>query len=192
MLERVSALASAKPYVSAVLNIAERPGFTLTQVAGLGGDFEARLSAVVGALPEKVSHAQVNGDRTLFRIGPAQFWIVGPETDDVAARLGGQCAVTPLTSSRVRIAIEGAPAREVLAMLAPVDFHAWFGGPHRHPPHARHHPLHGREWLRRLRHAHLRARCVGCHHRCGPALRRYSVSGTSPGLRALARGQAAQ
>lgn len=123
MLERVSALASAKPYVSAVLNIAERPGFTLTQVAGLGGDFEARLSAVVGALPEKVSHAQVNGDRTLFRIGPAQFWIVGPETDDVAARLGGQCAVTPLTSSRVRIAIEGAPAREVLAMLAPVDFH---------------------------------------------------------------------
>lgn len=122
MLERASALASAKPYVSAVLNIAERPGFTLTQVAGLSSDFDARLSAVVGALPEKVSHAQVNGERTIFRIGPAQFWIVGPETDDVAARLQGQFAVTPLTSSRVRIALEGAPAREVLAMLAPVDF----------------------------------------------------------------------
>ena len=124
MLERISALASAKPYVSSVLTIAERPGFTLTQVAGLDGGFEGKLSAVVGALPKAVSQAQANGDRTLFRIGPAQFWIVGPQTDDVAARLQGQCAVTPLTSSRVRIAIAGAPAREVMAMLAPVDFNA--------------------------------------------------------------------
>ena len=57
MLERRSALASAKPYVSAALNIAERPGFTLTQVAGLSPDFEARLAAVVGPLPEKVQQA---------------------------------------------------------------------------------------------------------------------------------------
>src|SRR5690349_20512707 len=111
MLERRSALASARPYVSAVLTIAERPGFTLTQVAGLSPDFEARLAAVVGALPEKVPQAQVNGAHTLFRIGPTQFWIVGPETDDAAARLQGQCAVTPLSSGRVRIALEGAPAR---------------------------------------------------------------------------------
>ena len=123
MLERISALASARPYVSRLLTIAERPGFTLTQVAGLDGNFEIKLSAAVGALPQKVSQAQVHGERTLFRIGPAQFWIVGPETDDVAARLHGQCAVTPLTSSRVRIAVSGAPAREVMAMLAPVDFH---------------------------------------------------------------------
>ena len=121
MLDRISALASARPYVSSVLTIAERPGFTLTQVAGLDGDFGSKLSAVVGALPEKVSQAQTNGERTLFRIGPAQFWIVGPETDDAAARLHGQCAVTPLTSSRTRIAIAGTPAREVMAMLAPVD-----------------------------------------------------------------------
>ena len=120
MLDRISALASARPYVSSVLTIAERPGFTLTQVAGLDGDFENKLSAVVGILPEKVSRAQANGERTLFRIGPAQFWIVGPETDDAAARLHGQCAVTPLTSSRTRIAIAGTPAREV---LAPVDFY---------------------------------------------------------------------
>ena len=123
MLERRSALASARPYESAVLKIAERPGFTLTQVAGLSPDFETKLSAVVGALPETVSHAQVNGERTLFRIGPAQFWIVGPEMDDTAARLDGQCAVTPLTSSRVRIALDGAPAREVLSRLMPVDLH---------------------------------------------------------------------
>ena len=119
MLERRSALASAKPYVSAALNIAERPGFTLTQVAGL----EEKIAAVTGPLPEKVARAQVNGARTIFRIGPAQFWIVGPETDDTASRLVGQCAVTPLSSSRVRIAIEGAPARDVLSMLIPVDVH---------------------------------------------------------------------
>ena len=123
MLERRSALASATPYTSATLKIAERPGFTLTQVAGLSPDFEQKLSAIVGALPGTVAVAQVTGDCTIFRIGPAQFWIVGPETDDTAAKLQGQCAVTPLSSSRVRIAIEGTPAREVLSMLAPLDFH---------------------------------------------------------------------
>ena len=123
MLERRSALASAKPYVSAALNIAERPGFTLTQVAGLSPDFEERLAAMVGTLPEKVQQAQLNGAHTLFRIGPAQFWIVGPETDDAPSKLQGQCAVTPLSSSRVRIALDGAPAREVLARLIPVDLH---------------------------------------------------------------------
>lgn len=119
MLERRSALASATPYVSAALKISERPGFTLTQVAGP----EAAISAVVGSLPEQVARAQVNGGRAIFRIGPAQFWIVGPETDDTAGRLAGQCAVTPLSSSRVRIALEGAPARAVLAKLVPVDLH---------------------------------------------------------------------
>lgn len=119
MLERRSALANAKPYVSSSLSIAERPGFSLTQVAGV----EEKIAAITGLLPEKVARAQVNGALTLFRIGPAQFWIVGPETDDTASRLHGQCAVTPLSSSRVRIALEGAAAREVLAMLIPVDVH---------------------------------------------------------------------
>lgn len=123
MLERRSALASAKAYKSAVLTIAERPGFTLTQVAGLSPDFETKLAAVVGPLPATVARAQANDARTLFRIGPYHFWIVGPETDDAGSRLQGHCAVTPLTSSRVRIGIAGAPAREVLAMLIPVDLH---------------------------------------------------------------------
>ena len=123
MLERRSALASATPYVSAVLTIAERPGFTLTQVAGRGGDFEARLAAATGPLPPKVGHAQVNGERVIFRIGPAQFWIVEPAVGAVPAVLAGVGAVTPLSHSRVRIALQGAPAREVLARLMPVDFH---------------------------------------------------------------------
>jgi sarcosine oxidase subunit gamma len=109
--------------VSSKLKIAERPGFTLTQVAGLSPDFEAKLSAAAGELPASVGRAQVNGDRVIFRIGPAQFWIVEPATGTTPARLDGVGAVTPLSSSRVRIAIAGAPAREVLAMLAPVDFH---------------------------------------------------------------------
>lgn len=123
MLERISALASARPYVSSVLTIAERPGFMLTQVAGLSPDFEAKLSAAAGPLPGSVNVAQVNGERVIFRIGPAQFWIVEPEAGTAAARLDDVGAVTPLTSSRVRIAIAGAPSREVMAMLAPIDFH---------------------------------------------------------------------
>jgi sarcosine oxidase subunit gamma len=120
MLERRSALASARPYVSAKLSIAERAGFTLTQVAGP----EDKIAAAIGTLPQKVERAQVIGAHTIFRIGPAQFWIVGPEQDDTASRLPGLCAVTPLSHSRVRIALSGAPARAVLAKLMPVDVHA--------------------------------------------------------------------
>ncbi len=123
MLERVSALASARPYVSSILTIAERPGFTLTQVARLDADFEAKLTATAGPLPEGIGRAQVNGERVIFRIGPAQFWIVEPETGTTPARLDGVGAVTPLSHSRVRIGITGAPARNVLAMLIPVDLH---------------------------------------------------------------------
>jgi len=106
--------------VSTKLAIAERPGFTLTQVAG----DEAAIAAAAGPLPETVWRATVNGERTIFRIGPTQFWIVGPEKDGLPAKLEGACAVTPLSHSRVRIALSGAPAREVLAKLIPVDLHA--------------------------------------------------------------------
>lgn len=123
MLERTSALASARPYQSSVLAIEERRGFTLTQVAGLEPGFEASLAAAAGPLPGRIGVAQVNGDRTIMRTGPSQFWIVEPEAGTVPAQLGGWCAITPLTHSRVRIAINGAPAREVLARLVPVDVH---------------------------------------------------------------------
>jgi heterotetrameric sarcosine oxidase gamma subunit len=123
MLERMSALASAKPYVSARLMIAERGGFTLTQLAGLDADCEHKLSAVLGPLPQTVGIAQHSGDHTILRIGPSQFWLVGPERDEAQSRLQGACAVTPLSSSRVRMSLQGAPAREVLAKLMPIDFH---------------------------------------------------------------------
>jgi sarcosine oxidase subunit gamma len=123
MLDRRSALSTAKPYSSPQLAIAERPGFSLTQVAGLDDGFEAKLANAVGPLPAKVERAQVNGDRVIFRIGPAQFWLVEPDTGTTPARLDGVGAVTPLSSSRVRIAIAGAPMRNVLSMLVPIDLH---------------------------------------------------------------------
>lgn len=123
MLERMSALAAAKPYVSPALMIAERAGFTLTQAAGLDAAFETKLSGVVGSLPEKVGVAQQNGALTILRTGPSQVWIIGPEEDETPHRLQGLCAVTPLSSSRVRIALQGPPAREVLAKLMPIDVH---------------------------------------------------------------------
>ncbi len=129
MLDRRSALASARPYVSPVLSIAERPSFTLTQAAALDAAFEAKLATVVGALPPRVGMAAVNGALTVMRIGPAQFWIVGPDKDDTVAKLQGQCAATPLSHSRVRIGLAGAPARAVLAKLMPVDFHERSFGP---------------------------------------------------------------
>jgi len=121
MLDRRSALSTAKPYSSPQLTIAERPGFTLTQVAGLDHGFEAKLAAAVGPLPAKVERAQVNGDRVIFRIG--QFWLIEPEHGTTPARLDGVGAVTPLSSGRVRIALAGAPAREVLSRLIPIDLH---------------------------------------------------------------------
>lgn len=123
MLERRSALASAKPYRSSVLTIAERAAFSLTQLAGLDAAFEQQLAGIVGSLPQKIGVAQVNGAHTILRIGPSQFWLVGPERDGVLSELQGQCAVTPLSSSRVRISLQGAPARAVLAKLMPIDFH---------------------------------------------------------------------
>ena len=119
MLDRRSALASVKPYTSAVLQIGEAKGFSLLQVAG-----NARaITPVTGKLPTKVGVATQSDGRILMLIGESQFWIVGPETDDLATKLGDLAVLTPLSHSRTRIFIEGTPAREVLAKGVPLDFH---------------------------------------------------------------------
>lgn len=124
MLERRSALASARPYKSSVLQIGKVRGFTLTQVAGLDAEFEKNLASVVGELPPKVGIVTESAGRSVMRIGPSEFWIIGPETDDLAAILYGKCTVTPLSNSRTRIFIKGSPARDVLAKGMPLDFHS--------------------------------------------------------------------
>ena len=123
MLERVSALATAAPYMSRTLTIAEDRGFTLTQVAGLTADFEDRFAKLAGALPPRVGQAVESDGRTLMRVGPRQFWLIGGEHDDLTPKLAKFCAITPLSHSRTRILLEGAPARAVLAKGIPLDWH---------------------------------------------------------------------
>ena len=119
MLERRSALATAAPYVSAVLKMGEVRGFSLIQAAGQ----ETAIAVVAGKLPEKAGTAVVGDGRTIMRMGPRQYWFIAPETDDIANLLAGRCAVTPLSHSRTRIYLEGEPARDVLAKGIPLDFH---------------------------------------------------------------------
>ncbi len=119
MLERRSALASVHPYGSNILKIEEAPGFSLLQLAGS----ETMIAKSTGTLPERVGVAASQKGRTVFRIGPAQFWAIGPEGDDLARKLEGKCAVTSLTSSRTRILLEGPPARNVLAKGIAIDWH---------------------------------------------------------------------
>ena len=129
MLERRSALATAKPYASAALEIRESPRFALVQIAALSADFEKGLKSVVGPLPKSVGTAKLHEGRTLLRVGPSQFWVIGAADDDIAAALSGRGAITPLSHSRTRIALAGVPAREVLASLVPLDFHPKAFGP---------------------------------------------------------------
>ena len=117
MLERRSALASARPYRSDTLRIEEARDFVLTQVAGLGEGFEATLRAAIGDVPAEVGKALVSGGRTIMRTGPAQVWVIAPRADEVPG------ALTPLSHGRSRILIEGGPARDVLAKGIPLDFH---------------------------------------------------------------------
>ncbi|MCB1380296.1 MAG: hypothetical protein KDK89_18300 [Alphaproteobacteria bacterium] len=123
MLERRSALAAAAPFESPKLRMAEVRNFTLIQLAGFDDGFELRLARLVGPLPPKVGTATVSGDHTLMRIGPSQFWLVGPQTDEIGSQISGLAAITPLSHSRTRIFLEGEASRDVLAKGIPLDFH---------------------------------------------------------------------
>jgi sarcosine oxidase subunit gamma len=119
MLDRRSALASAKPYTSPVLQIGEAREFSLLQVAGSA----KTISPITGKLPGKVGVVLQSGSRALMRTGENQFWIIGPENDDIATKLSDLAILTPLSHSRTRIFIEGVPARDVLSKGIPLDFH---------------------------------------------------------------------
>ena len=123
MLARRSALASFKPIRSAAVSLGEVRDFTLTQVAVFSRDAEAAIAAVTGALPASASLARESNGRIIFRNAPLQFWLVGPEGDDIAKRLPDSCIVTPLSHSRTRIFVEGTAAREIMRKGMPLDFH---------------------------------------------------------------------
>jgi heterotetrameric sarcosine oxidase gamma subunit len=123
MLDRRSASATFKPVSSATISLGEVRSFSLTQAAGFSADVESTISAVTGPLPPRPDTAITSNGRVIFRTAPLQFWLIGPEQDDLAQRLAGTCIVTPLSHSRTRIFIEGVAARQVLAKGIALDFH---------------------------------------------------------------------
>jgi methylglutamate dehydrogenase subunit D len=102
MLERVSALGPATPYAGERLRIEEALEFSLIQFAPAG-------------LKLKPGVAAERDGRTLFLVSPKQAWSAGP-------RSGSQPQGLALSSSRTRILLEGAAAREVLAKGIAIDF----------------------------------------------------------------------
>ena len=112
--------------------LGEVKGWSLAQVAGYPSTMtqvRARLIPIVDSeLPNKIGAAVSAGARRLMRTGPEQIWVIGPMNDDAGPRayeaipsdLG---AVTPLSHSRTRIAIEGECARDVLMKGVPIDVH---------------------------------------------------------------------
>jgi len=140
MLERQSAIAHALAKGGhdgadgkRRLTLGEQRGWSLSQLAAFAttlAQLEQAAAPLLGAaLPTRVGEAIGAGQRQLLKTGPEQFWILGPATDDLAARLQAAVdpstgAVTPLSHSRTRIIVEGAPARELLIQGIPLDLHS--------------------------------------------------------------------
>jgi methylglutamate dehydrogenase subunit D len=120
MLERVSALHGIPAIDAPHLRMQEDSDFLLTQLA----QPSKQVVAILGKLPDAVGTAVVNNGRTLMAVGPGRFWIVGPRKDEATAELTGKGVVTPLSSSRTRIVLDGTAARIVLARSSPLDFDA--------------------------------------------------------------------
>ena len=98
------------------MTLSEAPGFTLTQVAG---DDKA-LKKALGKLPAKVGAVvEHDGRSAVARRCEA---ILGSGRS--CCRQADGIYVTPLSSGRTRILLEGARAREVLAACALIDFDA--------------------------------------------------------------------
>jgi methylglutamate dehydrogenase subunit D len=115
MLEAQSPLGPSARFERDGIKLSEASGFTLTQVAGE----DKVLKKALGKLPAKIGLALEQNGSTVFRVGAKQYWIFG---EAVAASDG--VYVTPLSSGRTRILLEGARAREVLARCALIDFGA--------------------------------------------------------------------
>jgi methylglutamate dehydrogenase subunit D len=95
------------------VTLSEPATFTLTQIAGE----DKAVKKALGKLPTKVGAVVEHDGRTLFRVGAKQFWILGepPSAND-------GIYITPLSSGRTRIQLEGPRARDVLAACALIDF----------------------------------------------------------------------
>jgi methylglutamate dehydrogenase subunit D len=113
MLDARSPLGTDAKFERNGVTLTEASGFTLTQFAGE----DKVLKKSLGKLPVKVGTVVEHQGRSLLRIGAKQFWILG---DAPVASEG--IYITPLSSGRTRILLEGSKAREVLAACALIDF----------------------------------------------------------------------
>ena len=111
MLEARSPLAGHAPLEYAGLSLKEAPGLVLTQYAGA----ERVLERELGILPE-FGRAEKSEGRSFIRVAPQQVWVVGKPIET------RQCHLTPLSSGRTRLSLEGEKARALLAHCAAVDF----------------------------------------------------------------------
>lgn len=114
MLEGRSPLGTAARFERPGLVLEEAAGFTLTQVAGETAALKKRF----GKIPSRIGVAQEHDGAVFFKTGPKQLWLVG---ESPTATEG--IHVTALSSSRTRILLSGARARDVLAATAAIDFH---------------------------------------------------------------------
>jgi heterotetrameric sarcosine oxidase gamma subunit len=114
MLEVQSPLGAVARFERPGVLLEEAADFTLTQIAGE----VAMLKKLLGKIPGKVGVTQEHDGAVFFKTGPKQLWIVGE-----APTAAEGAYITPLSSSRTRIALSGERVRDVLAASAAIDFH---------------------------------------------------------------------
>jgi sarcosine oxidase subunit gamma len=113
------------------LCLTEIRGSWLTQIAAFPGR-EPALAESIGRVLGVPFHAEPHratalGPVTVLPTAPRQFWMVtASEAIDRAwpdAIVGGDGSVTPLSHARLRVAVTGPGAREVLARGLALDLH---------------------------------------------------------------------
>jgi methylglutamate dehydrogenase subunit D len=113
MLEVRSPLGASARFERDGVELSESPNFTLTQVAGE----DKVLKKALGKLPAKIGIVNEASGHSIMRVGAKQFWILG---EPITPSEG--IFITPLSSSRTRIVLDGIGARVILASCALIDF----------------------------------------------------------------------
>jgi sarcosine oxidase subunit gamma len=112
------------------LRLIEMRGLELVQLGTYPGSevaFRQAVEPILGvALPADGARA-ARGTARVYRIAADQYWVLSRDPA-LASRLAASVpseigSVTPLSHGRVRLALEGPAAREVLATLVPIDLH---------------------------------------------------------------------
>jgi methylglutamate dehydrogenase subunit D len=113
MLEAHSPLGPLAHFEREDLVLREAADFTLTQIAGE----EKFVRKSLGKLPAKIGKVIESSGCSVMRVGARQFWVLGD-----TPLPGEGVHITPLSSSRTRIELQGAKARNVLSSCALIDF----------------------------------------------------------------------